>query len=153
TVFVTGESYGSSGYTDYATIAYRTATGTSLWTKRYAGAGSQNSPTALGVNPDGSTVYVTGYSAATGTGFDYATVAYGAEAGGTRWVKRYNGPASSEDEAHDLGVSPDGSTVFVTGDSYAGGTTGTDYATVAYNASTGARLWVKRYDGRAYNDD
>jgi hypothetical protein len=49
-------------------------------------------------------------------------------------------------------VSPDGSTVFVTGES--AGTSGyQDYATVAYSASTGARLWTSRYDGPGNLDD
>jgi hypothetical protein len=45
-------------------------------------------------------------------------------------------------------VSPTGKTVFVTGT-----TSGTgrlpvvDYTTLAYNAATGAQLWVKRYNG------
>ncbi len=42
-----------------------------------------------------------------------------------------------------MAVSPTGGTVFVTG--WSTGASANDYATVAYNAATGAQLWVRRY--------
>jgi outer membrane protein assembly factor BamB len=75
-----------------------------------------------------------------------------AVAGTQLWVKRYNGPGSGDDQAAAMAVSPGGGKVFVTGTS-TGATTGKDYATVAYNAATGARLWVKRYNGPTSGDD
>jgi hypothetical protein len=68
------------------------------------------------------------------------------------WVKRYNGPANGLDLARALGVSPDGSKVFVTGQSLGSGS-GSDYATVAYDAASGAKLWSRRYNGPANADD
>src|SRR5204863_8159104 len=80
-----------------------------------------------------------------GAWYDCATVAYGAATGAERWVSRYNGPQSNQDSAYALGVSPDGSTVFVTGASENPGKTIDDYATLAYDAATGARRWLSRY--------
>jgi DNA-binding beta-propeller fold protein YncE len=51
-----------------------------------------------------------------------------------------------------VAVSPGGRAVFVTGTSFAGtsgGTSHEDYATVSYNAVTGARLWASFYSGPA----
>src|SRR5690348_5223162 len=42
--------------------------------------------------------------------------------------------------------------MFVTGYSTGLPSTGSDYATVAYNASTGAQRWVKRYNGGVGDD-
>jgi hypothetical protein len=152
-IFVTGYSYGSTTADDYATVAYDASTGVRLWVKRYNGAGDgYDDANALGVSPDGSKVFVTGESPGSSSGDDYATVAYDASSGAKLWVKRYNGPGNSRDDATALGVSPDGAVVFVTGFSYRS-TNGYDYATVAYEASTGARLWVKRYNGSANGDD
>ena len=72
--------------------------------------------------------------------------------GSQLWVRLYNGPGNSFDAASSVAVSPGGSRVFVTGESQ-GTTSGPDYATVAYSAATGARLWVTRYNGPANGDD
>src|SRR5436190_1371168 len=127
--------------------ARRGTPGEQLWVKRYNGTGNQNdAATALGVSPDRSTVFVTGQSVGSASFADYATVAYESSTGARLWVRRYNGPGNDDDEAFALGVSPDGSTVFVTGRSV-GSTSSVDYATVAYEASTGKQLWVRRYNG------
>jgi hypothetical protein len=148
TVFVTGASGGSGTGVDYATVAYDAATGAQLWVARYNGPGNGfDQANALGLSPDSATVFVTGYSPGSGTSGDYATVAYDATTGTQLWVARYNGPGSGYDDAYALGVSPDGTTVFVTGASVGSGGTGDDYATVAYDAATGTQLWVARYNG------
>jgi hypothetical protein len=98
----------------------------------------------VAVSPDGSTVFVTGESGSTGGSMDYATVAYRASTGEQLWAARYDGPAHTGDSALDVVVSGDGLRIFVTG----GSTDQTyDWATIAYDAATGAQLWVARYDG------
>jgi PQQ-like domain len=91
-------------------------------------------------------VFVTGSSWGSATKYDYATVAYDASTGAQLWASRYNGPGNGADYPLALAASPDGSTVFVTGESIGSGSAW-DYATVAYDAGTGAQLWVRRYDG------
>jgi hypothetical protein len=153
TVFVTGHSHGASSGADYATVAYDASTGTQLWVSRYNGpANADDAGLALGVSPDGSSVYVTGRSPSSEGGIDYATVGYDATSGAQRWATRYNGPANGDDVALSLGVSADGGSVFVTGDS-AGLGRGADYATAAYDSSTGAERWVSRYNGPANTGD
>ena len=63
-----------------------------------------------------------------------------ASPGAQLWVKRYNG-SNSIDDAVSVAASSDGKAVFVTGSSN-GTTSCEDYATVGYNAVTGAQLWV-----------
>jgi WD40 repeat protein len=147
TVFVTGYSTGATSAQDYATIAYHAATGARSWVQRYNGPGNRGDfASSVAVSPDGRTVFVTGYSTGASSGEDYATIAYSAVTGKRLWVKRYNGSGNSGDEARAVKVSPDGRTVFVTGTSE-GITSGSDYATIAYHAATGAQRWVKRYNG------
>ena len=144
TVFVTGVSGG------YATVAYNATTGAQRWVSRYGGSGQAVS---VAVSPDGSTVFVTGgIGAGTFSGFDYATVAYNAATGAKRWAKLYSGVGIEGGQALWLAVSPDGKTVFVTGD--IGTDNGSqDYATLAYNAATGAQRWVKSYNGTGKSTD
>ena len=138
TVFVTGED---STYA-YATVAFDAARGTQEWVALY---GPHASPTALAVSHDGATVFVTGWSQGLDETLDYATVGYEAATGQQRWAARYTGPVGGDDRAQDVGVSLDGSLVFVTGSADSSNSP-SDYATVAYDQATGSQRWVSLYD-------
>lgn len=150
TVFVTGYTAGAGTPPSAAmTIAYNAASGAQLWARSYRVAAEGDS---ISVNPDGSAVYVTGYGPVTSGGPDYITIAYAATTGTRQWVARYNGPANGSDQPSAVAVSMDGREVAVTGSSQ-GAADGLDYATVAYNAASGARLWARRYNGGANSVD
>ena len=133
-VFVTGYSYDTNGYSDYATIKYSGA-GVALWTNRYNGPGNRtDSATAVAVDGSGN-VFVTGYSYGTNGYSDCVTIAYSA-AGVPLWTNRYNGPANGNDSPapkQSLALGPDGS-VYVTGSSDGdfGIHTAFDFVTIKY---------------------
>jgi DNA-binding beta-propeller fold protein YncE len=155
TVYVATESESSTSDLDYLTFAYDAGTGSELWQHRYDGPHSgADQPSAIGVSPDGASVFVTGRSLRFSSGsvdvYDYATLAIDAATGQHIWAKRYDEGIGGTDEPVDLGVTPDGSKVFVTGTSEGlidGISTATDFATLGYDAATGARLGLQRYDG------
>src|SRR5215472_14560181 len=123
------------------------APGAQLWLSRYDGrAHTYPVPTAIAASPDGSAVFVTGWSRYHSAPSDYATVGYDAATGRQLWARSYAGPGKAVDVADAIAVSPDGRIVFVTGTS--GPLNGVqEYATIAYSASTGRQLWLRRYDG------
>ncbi len=151
-VFVTGGSKGTGPGFDAATVAYNAATGQQLWVSRSHGPAGGGG-IAVAVSPSGGTVFVTGGSEGAGSGSDYATIACNAATGKQLWASHYNGPGNRDDAAFAVAVSPGGRTVFVTGNSYGTAATGEDYATIAYNAATGTRLWLQRYNGPASRGD
>ena len=147
-VYVTGWSDGTGTYRDYATVKYD-ADGNELWAKRYNGSGNgDDSAIAIAVDASGN-IYVTGESAGSGTGSDYATVKYDTE-GHQLWVARYNGPGNDSDEANAITLEGSGN-VYVTGTSY-DSVTNHDYATVKYDTD-GNELWVNRYNSPENNWD
>ena len=149
-VFVTGSSTGSVGDLDYdyATIKYSGA-GVPLWTNRYNGPGNgADVPWRIAVDSSGS-VFVTGTSTGSGSGYDYATIKYSG-AGVPLWTNRYNGPGNTNDYATSMAVDSSGN-VLVTGQSTASGGA-YDYATIKYSAA-GVPLWTNRYNGPASSDD
>jgi hypothetical protein len=92
----------------------------------------------------GTEVFVTGQVDTSMGGSGYATVAYNAATGGQLWARQYGGPANWYAAPRSMTISRTGQTVFVTG--YAHLTKSrVAYATVAYNAATGAQLWARRY--------
>jgi hypothetical protein len=146
-VYVTGKSMGSGTGFDYCTIKYD-ADLNQIWAKTYNGPGnSDDEPLAIAVDSS-ENVYVTGKSAGSGTGLDYATVKYDAN-GEPRWVARYNGPGNGIDEA--LAIAVDSSSIYVTGKSKGSDTT-FDYYTVKYD-SLGNVIWYARYYGPGNGDD
>jgi hypothetical protein len=151
-VFVAGFASGATSGSDYYTVAYDSSTGMQLWRKTYQGPGNFDSADdyarAIAITTGG-VVLVTG-SSSSPTAFDYATLAYDASTGSRLWIKRFDGPASGDDLVSDLSASYDGARVFVTGWSLAATV---DYTTIAYSVATGARLWVKRFDGPGHFDD
>ncbi|MBI4729699.1 MAG: hypothetical protein HY775_09415 [Acidobacteria bacterium] len=141
-VFVTGSSSD-----EYATLAYDGPSGKQVWEARYSGPEEASGAEALGlaVSPDGRRVFVTGFSYGSLTRRDVATLAYGASEGRQLWEARYNGPQNDHDGGSSLAVSPDSRRVFVTGWSENGFWGADEYATLAYDASSGAHRWEARY--------
>ncbi len=151
-VFVTGASPldDRASTIGYATLAYDLVTGDELWSARFDGPGGSNEPEAVAVSRDGSKVAVTGRSRDHSD--DYATVCYSAADGRALWTARYDGPARGADDAHRVAFSGDNDFVYVSGSSQGEGSD-FDYATVAYDAHTGALRWTARYDGPANRAD
>jgi WD40 repeat protein len=145
TVYITGGSNApGSSSPHYWTAALDAATGAQRWQATYHGPDAKAATTGIALSPDGSAVYVTGSVGQASGLFEYGTIGYDAATGHQLWLASYSTP-NVNDTAAGLAVSPDGSTVYVTGTSIANYNTPADYATVAYRATSGAQLWSARY--------
>jgi DNA-binding beta-propeller fold protein YncE len=121
------------------------ASGDRLWVTPAGTQSHHVSAVGSAVSPDGSRVFETGtWDAADGHDM-YGTVAFDTVTGKRLWVARYRAAGDANDLAMAIAVSPDGDTVFVTGQSRDRPNL-PDYATVAYDATTGAQRWVARFD-------
>jgi WD40 repeat protein len=138
-VFVAGTS--ANGY---LTTAYDSATGAVAWSKTF-GANSDGDFTQLAVGAHGTVVFVTGISVGATTDWDFGTLAYEAATGQKLWFKRFDG-SGGQDYPAAIAASPDGSAVVVTGLVAKAASGYNASATVAYAATSGAKLWSKIYD-------
>ncbi|MCP2353530.1 subtilisin family serine protease [Nonomuraea thailandensis] len=149
-VFVAGISAATTTETDAFTIAYDAATGDELWTVRHNGAGGQSDYAGdITASPDGKSLYVTGMTSTGGGGeADYFTAAYDVDSGERTWLAHYGGPGGGVDDARTVVVTPDGTKVFVSGQSSGADGTGlTNWGTVAYDAGSGRQLWAAQHNG------
>lgn len=155
TVVVGGVTTTQSRDLDYVTIAYDVRRGRERWSRTANGLrpNGTDSLNGIAMSPHSDLVFVTGASAGVAQfDADYVTIAYELRGQGRiAWTARYAGLGEGRSErANAVAVAPDGSQVYVTGDSYGGrrdGTTQYDYATVAYDARSGAEQWVGRWGG------
>ncbi len=155
TVYVAGANTSNA-----ALLALDGTTGETLWRASFDGpAHGDDQARRVAVSEDGSAVFVAGYTTVTGSDYDLLVGAYSAvdvpetaedERGAHLWTGTYDGNREI-DVAFGLGISPDGSRVFATGQSGAEGRgvqrQNIDYATVAFDARSGQRLWASRYAG------
>ena len=157
----------------YATKVHNSSTGAVEWLARLEGqteggpAGSlawfgtwpEDGSLAVGRGPAGDRVYVTGYAGFnTDTNVPFArldydglTIAYDLGTGAEVWQGRFSGTeAGTEENGWYVEASRDGSTVYVSGRAYSTGPSGgggpRDFATLAYDAVSGARRWTARYN-------
>jgi uncharacterized delta-60 repeat protein len=145
-VFLVGSTLGASGE-NYVALKY-SAAGSLLGQATYDGSAGDDEATAVAVDADGF-VYVTGWSAGSGTDKDIATLKYDNDLFGV-WSVRYNGPANSSDGGTAIAVNDSGS-VFVTGWSIGSGGS-FDIVTMKL-ASNSTLAWTVRYDGASADLD
>lgn len=148
-VYVTGGSWGIPGglngtYLDYATIKY-SSNGSQQWVNRYNGNDSSwDESYKLGLDGNGDLI-VTGYSMEiSGQSDDFTTIKYNSS-GSILWVKHFDGPYHTGDQAKSLLIDKNNN-IYVMG--FTPTTTDYDYAVVKYN-SLGVEKWTAIYDGIA----
>lgn len=131
--------------------AFDAQTGEILWTETYNGTPGYDGARQVIVSPDGAEIYTAGVSGAGGN-YDYTALAFDAATGQRRWVTRYKGvDLDGSDAPFDVALTPDGSTLLMTGWSDGYGEYNVDYATVAVGTrgpDAGSIRWSARYDAR-----
>ena len=143
----------NGGNASYLTLT-ESPTGQTLWStspcgQRMARNFDTDFATDVAFGPTQDRIYVAGSTENAKSMFDWGVVAYRAD--GTRlWDRTYDGPASRNDFAESIAVSPTTGRIFVTGRSM--GNRSANITTVAYSPR-GDQLWVRHYDGPAGGKD
>jgi hypothetical protein len=125
-VVVVGNSPGSNGLSDFATVAYSGA-GVPLWTNRYGSPGSVSGVAGIAVDGNGN-AFVTGSG-----GDEFLTVGY-SDTGVPLWTNSYNGPGTGGGRVLSIAVDKSGN-VFVAGGSSREGSAYVDFTTLAYSGA------------------
>jgi len=135
----------------WVAVAYDTRDGSQRWQTKLPRLATYDAPRSVAFSPDGGRVYATGEQYVFGNPITtphnsvLTTVAYEAGTGRVLWRTPTDvGPGT--DNGRTVAVSPDGSTVLMTGVTDGGGTD-LDFVTTAYDAATGAVRWTKTYAG------
>jgi hypothetical protein len=96
-VVVTGYSSDPGGLNIY-TAKYAGSSGALLWQKRYSKPGESMGGFAIAVDDTGNVGVTGGIRSNSGPPWDFYTAKYAVADGALLWEKRYNGPASGNDE-------------------------------------------------------
>lgn len=145
-VFVTGQSSSFSMNYSILTMRYNT-NGDSIWAGIYYG-GATSIGKSIAVDNSGNCV-VGGQTGAL-SGLNYVVVKYNSS-GLEQWAAVYNGIGNAADYLNAITLDESGN-IYATGQSWGGGTSGYDIATVKYSAA-GNLDWVARFNGFGSKDD
>lgn len=142
-VYVCGESLGANTGNDGVLIKYNTD-GEQQWANRYT-APAYGRDAFVSVKTLSAFVYVTGFTYAGTTDYDYITIKYDLS-GVQQWAKKYDGGFNRGDFATALALDQTGD-VYVTGSCNPNtGIADSSYATIKYNPD-GNVLWIRSYPG------
>jgi len=147
-IYAAGVSTGSGTDLDFTVISL-TSSGVERWVYRYNGPGNIDDEALSLVCGVDSNVYAAGYSAGSGTDWDFTVIGL-TSSGSERWVYRYNGPGDSTDYANSL-VAPRDGNIYAAGGSYGSGTS-SDFTAISLTSS-GNERWVYRYNGPVDGND
>jgi hypothetical protein len=142
-IYVTGGIDVSGQGSNYLTAKYN-SNGIQQWIAIYNGTGnSTDIPFENAIDSLGN-VYITGRSyGGTATSEDYCTIKYNTN-GDSLWVRRYDGPEHSYDDAYSIALDRQAN-VYVTGGSTSN-SDGKGICTIKYNTN-GVQQWLMRYNG------
>jgi uncharacterized delta-60 repeat protein len=144
-IYVTGYSFGSGTYYDYATIKYSPDSNEAVWVARYNGPGNGNdSGYAIAIDSNDN-IYVTGRIFVSATYYGYGTIKYSPDSNLPVWVATYNGPGNGTDSGYAIAIDSNDN-IYMTGQSVGSGTD-YDYATIKYSPDSNQPVWVARYNG------
>ncbi len=142
-VYVGGYAMGDRSW-DATVQAIDAATGATSWVAAYSQINDEYA-TALAASPDGSAVAMVGYTNAGPSSWDAFTAVFDATTGVPTWSDAYDFSRQA-DLAYRALFSPDSSGLYMVGQSRSR-TTAVDGVAVGYDAATGTRSWVYRFEG------
>ena len=145
-IYVTGSTIGAATINDFVIIKY-SAGGDELWTRTYNGPVNGNDNFTFITIDNNSNAVITGSSAGSGTGLDFATIKY-SPSGDVIWLKRFTSNSVNFEEPKAIAGDSSGN-IYVTGTST--GSSSYDYMTVKYSAA-GEEIWARRYNGPSGNN-
>jgi hypothetical protein len=151
-LYIAESSYPTTYNGNLEMLVYDTRTGFLVWKRQIGDGFNQFFGTAIGITPDGRTVFITGGAVPHGGSEDIITIAYDTSTGDRRWTRILAGAGDGDDFVRDLAVSGDGASVFVCGQTEV--SSGTyDWLVASYDARTGGPRWQRQIDGPAHSDD
>ena len=146
--YVTGWTQGTAPLRNITTICYNSAGG-QTWLAQYSGPGNgDNIAFELALDPSGA-LYVTGGSTGGSGKREFVTIKYNDLSGRELWVRRYDGPGTGDDFAHEVSLDASGNIIVAglsTGD-------GTDIDLVTIKYGPDLEEWHAEYNGPANGDD